>query len=146
MVLTHYRIAYALHRTDHVMDLIFDAVLRPVGITVAQARVLLHLDRYPTATMAELSRLASVTPQTMHRLVVGLERREIVQRQPLDDDKKALKVALTEKGAEVLRQAEVVLKKEQDPVLEHFDLAELDQFLDFLERFEQVYSSRQGVA
>jgi DNA-binding MarR family transcriptional regulator len=142
----HYRVAYALHRADHLLGLVFDAALRPIGITAAQAGVLLHLDRYPAATMAELSRLASVTPQTMHRLVVGLERRGFVERRQLGHDRKALEVAVTGQGAIVLRKAEAVLGREQDALLDEFTPAELDQFAEFLARFEGVYASRQDTA
>jgi DNA-binding MarR family transcriptional regulator len=145
MTTVHYRASYALHRADHAMGVVFDAALRPLGITAAQAGVLLHLDRYPRATMAELSRLASVTPQTMHRLVVGLERRGLVQRRQLADDRKALEVAVTAEGAEILAAAEVVLMREQDVVLGHFTPQELDQLAGFLDRFERVFSSRQAV-
>jgi hypothetical protein len=41
----HYRVAYALHPADHAMGTVFDAALRPLSITAAQAGVLLHLDR-----------------------------------------------------------------------------------------------------
>lgn len=146
MFTSHYRVGYALHRADHALGLVFDAALRPVGITAAQAGVLLHLDRYPTTTMAELSRLASVTPQTMHRLVVGLERGGLVERRQLSHDRKALEVAVTEQGADVLRKAEVVLGREQDALLGEFTPSELDQFAEFLARFERVYSSRQDTA
>jgi DNA-binding MarR family transcriptional regulator len=130
------------------MGTVFDSALRPLGITAAQAGVLLHLDRYPEATMAELSRLAAVTPQTMHRLVVGMERRGLVQRRPLGEDRKSLEVAITGQGAELLGRAEVTLMREQEAVLEGFTPSELDQFAGFLDRFERVYSSRlaAGVA
>jgi len=142
MTTAHYQVGYALHRADHAMGMVFDGALRPLGITAAQAGVLLHLDRYPGATMAELSRLASVTPQTMHRLVVGMERRGLVCRRPLDDDRKSLEVAITGKGAELLGRAEVALMREQDGLLECFTASELGQFAAFLDRFERVYSSR----
>lgn len=141
MTTAHYRMGYALHRADHAMGMVLDAALRPLGITAAQAGVLLHLDRYPRATMAELSRLAAVTPQTMHRLVVGMERGGLVRRHRLDDDRKSLKVAITGKGAELLGRAELALMKEQDALLECFTPSELGQFAEFLDRFERVYSS-----
>ena len=72
--------------------------------------------------MADLSRLAAVTPQTMHRLVVGMERGGLVRRHRLDDDRKSLKVAITGKGAELLGRAELALMKEQDALLECFTL------------------------
>jgi DNA-binding MarR family transcriptional regulator len=143
MTTAHYRAGYALHKADHAMGTVFDAALRPLGITAAQAGVLLHLDRYPRATMAELSRLAAVTPQTMHRLVVGMERRGLVRRQRLDDDRKSLKVEITGQGAGLLGRAEVILMREQDALLESFTSSELDQLAGFLGRFERVFSSRQ---
>jgi len=146
MTTAHYRVGYALHRADHCMGMVLDAALRPLGITAGQAGVLLHLDRYPDATMAELSRLASVTPQTMHRLVVGMERRGLVRRQRLDDDRKSLKVEITGQGAGLLGRAEAALMKEQDALLEGFTSSELDQFAAFLDRFERVFSSRLGAA
>lgn len=111
MTTVHYQVGYALHRADHAMGMVLDAAVRPLGIAAAQAGVLLHLDRYPRATMAELSRLAAVTPQTMHRLVVGMERRGLVCRHRLDDDRKSLKVAITGKGADLLGRAELALMK-----------------------------------
>ena len=143
MTTAHYRVAYALHQADHAMGTVLDAALRPLGVTAAQAGVLLHLDRYPRATMAELSRLAAVTPQTMHRLVTGMERRGLVRRQRLDDDRKSLKVEVTGQGAELLGRAEVTLMKEQDALLESFTSSELDQLAGLLDRFGRVFSSRQ---
>lgn len=140
----HYRVAYVLHRADRALGVALDAALRPLGITAAQASVLLHLDRYPAVSMAQLARLASVTPQTMHRIVVSLERRGSVQRRHLDGDKKRLEVAITESGAVVLRAAESALRHEQDVVLEQFAPDELTQFAGFLERFERTFSTRSG--
>jgi DNA-binding MarR family transcriptional regulator len=94
-----------------------------LGITVAQANALLHLDRYPEATMA---RLASVAPLTMHRVVVGLKRRGFVRRQPLERDNKSLTVSITDTGAEVLGRATAVLKKGQDLLLTRFTESELN--------------------
>jgi DNA-binding MarR family transcriptional regulator len=140
----HHRVAYALHRADRVLGVALDAALRPLGITAAQAGALLHLDRYPAASMAQLARLASVSPQTMHRLVVSLERRGFVQRRQLDGDKKTLEVAITEKGVDVLLTAEGALRREQDSILEQFAPDELTQFTEFLERFERTFSVGPG--
>jgi len=136
----HLGAAYALHRADRALGVALDGAVRPLGITAAQANVLLHLDRYPAASMADLARLASVTAQTMHRLVVSLERRGYVRRRPLDGDKKTLEIAITGAGAEILRDAERALRREQDLLLVQFTSEEIVRFREFLERFERTFS------
>ena len=136
----HLRVANALHRADRLLGSALDEAVRPLGITAAQASALLHLDRYPTASMAVLARLASVTAQTMHRLVVGLERRGFVQRQQSCSDKKTLEVVITRSGADVLRAAESALRREHDRLLENFALEELEQFAEFVDRFSLTFT------
>jgi AbrB family looped-hinge helix DNA binding protein len=79
---------------------------------------------------------------------LAVERRGLVQRRRLGDDRKSLAVAVTAKGTELLGRAEVTLMREQDAVLEGFTPSELGQFAGFLDRFERAYSSRlaAGVA
>ncbi|MCS7484629.1 hypothetical protein ACFFQW_41070 [Umezawaea endophytica] len=60
-----------LKRADHALTTALEGALEPMGVTLAQANVLLFVDRYPLTTMP---RLAAVTPQAMHRTVGGLQQ------------------------------------------------------------------------
>lgn len=136
--LLRFWVANQLRRAGHALDATAAAALRPTGVTGPQGRALLFLGRYPDATMAELSRLASVSPQSMHRLVVGLERQGLVQRRRIAGDDKALGLSVTAEGADVVRRAEAVLAEIHDAVLGAFDDAELRRLLDVLERVEDA--------
>ena len=89
--------------------------------------------------MARLAEVASVTPQTMHRIVVGLERRELVHRNQRVGDKKSIYLSLTPAGADVLSRAEAILKSEQEVLRQTFNVQELDALFGFLQRFEAAF-------
>lgn len=90
MTPSHLRLGNQLHRAEHAMSVNFTEGLRPLGITPSQAGVLLHIDRYPDENMAGLAEVAFVTPQTLHRIVVGLEKRELVYRDQRPGDRKSV--------------------------------------------------------
>jgi len=139
MTNSHYHVGNQLHRAEHAMGMAFTEALRPLGITPSQAGVLLHIDRYPDMNMAKLADVASVTPQTMHRLVVGLERRELVQRNQRVGDRKSIYLSLTSAGADVLSRAEAILKAEQEVLRRTFNVQESDALFGFLQRFEAAF-------
>ena len=90
-------------------------------------------------TLAKLADVALVTPQTMHRLVVGLERRELVHRNQRAGDRKSIYLSLTSAGADVLSRAEAILKAEQEVLRQTFNVQELDVLFGFLQRFEAAF-------
>ena len=139
MATSHYHVGNQLHRAEHAMGMSFSEALRPFGITPSQAGVLLHIDRCPDVNMARLADVASVAPQTMHRIVVGLERRNLVHRKQRAGDRKSIYLSLTPAGADVLGQAEAILKAEQEVLRQAFNPQELDDFFDFLQRFEAAF-------
>lgn len=144
MTTPHYHVANQLNRATHAMGVTFDTVLRPLGITASQIGVLLYIDRYPEATMAKLADLAAITPQTMHRLVIGLERHSLIQRNRKSDNKKSYYLSLTLAGTQLLRQAEIILKAEQDVLKEYFQPQELDTLYLLLQKFEAAFQKRKG--
>lgn len=139
MTHSHLRLANQLHRAEHAMGVSFTKALWPLGITPSQAGVLLHIDRYPDVNMAGLAEVTSVTPQTMHRIVVGLEKRELIHRDQRAGDRKSVFLSLTTEGGGVLRQAEIILKARQEVLGKTFSVKEIDAFTVFLQRFETAF-------
>jgi DNA-binding MarR family transcriptional regulator len=136
----HYYVGNLLFRAEHAMGKAFSKVLRPLRITPAQAGVLLHIDRFPEITMAKVADIASITPQTMQRIVMGLEHRKLVQRNKKEGDRKSFYLSLTPSGKDLLDKAEAILKDEQSIIKEEFSPQELDTLYSLLERFESAFS------
>jgi len=134
--LVHYQISYQIHHTDHTLGLLFADALRPLGITAAQVGVLLHLDRFPGVAMPHLVTAVAVTPQTMHRIIISLEKHDWIERRRRADNKKTYYISLTSTGKIMLQRAEAVLKSSQDELKQHFTSKELKTLHDLLQRFE----------
>lgn len=143
MSIPHYHVANQLNRAAHAMGVTFDTVVRPLGITSSQIGVLLYIDRFPEATMAKLADLAAITPQTMQRIIISLERRGLIQRNRKSDNKKSYYISLTLVGAQLLRQAEIILKAEQDVLKEYFQPQELDTLNLLLQKFEAAFQKNR---
>ncbi|RFU83980.1 MarR family transcriptional regulator [Streptomyces triticagri] len=78
--------------------------LEPVGITPAQARLLrtlTHFDAPPR--MADIAQRLEVVPRAVTTLIDGLEASGAVRRVPDPDNRRVIRIELTERGREVLR-------------------------------------------
>jgi DNA-binding MarR family transcriptional regulator len=86
------RAAYlALHRRS-------EAAFAPSGVTADQFVLLATLDRGTAVTQRELARRMSSDPSTVRAMLVLLEQRGLVERDPHPTDARARTVALTAAG------------------------------------------------
>lgn len=143
MDLRRYHLSYQLKRANHALTTALEEVLEPLGVTLAQANVLLFVDRYPLTTMPRLAELAAVTPQAMHRTVVGLQQRGWLVRERRPGNEKTFRLTLAAAGKQVLTQAEEAIKVVQDRTADHFDPAEVDQLHHLLRRYEAAFMQRE---
>ena len=91
-------------------------------------------------------RRMAVTPQTMHRIVMGLQRRGLVSRAPAVGDRKSLALSITGPSPAVLANMETALRVEQDILLCDFSQSEFDLFFEFLGWFERAFASASPTA
>lgn len=92
------RVAYLIKQAQHALRTAMDRALAQSSLTTPQYAALTHLETTPDITAAELARRTFVTPQTMQRLLEGLEAAELVARTPHPQSRRAACVALTPKG------------------------------------------------
>lgn len=74
----------------------FAGCLQGTGLTLAQARVLLHVAREPGLRQVELADLLEVAPITLARLMDRLESRRLVERRPDASDGRAYRIFATD--------------------------------------------------
>lgn len=91
---------------------LFDARVRAKGLTLARARTLMHLARKDGMTQSELAEILEVEGPTLVRLLDGLEAQGLTERRPVEGDRRAKQIALTDAGrdlaAEVTRLADTL--------------------------------------
>ncbi|WP_210530404.1 MarR family winged helix-turn-helix transcriptional regulator [Rubellimicrobium arenae] len=111
----------------------FDERARAHGLTYSRARLLTLVARNPGVTQAELARLMEVEPPTMKHLLDGLEEGGFVQRCPVEGNRRANQVFLTERAetehAGILRFLEDLAEELFDDVPDE-DLAGALRLLD----------------
>jgi DNA-binding MarR family transcriptional regulator len=99
------RVGYLIKRAQMVLhDAMADA-LGSYDLTVTQFAVLTALAEEPGLSNADLARRTFVTPQSMHAVLLELERLQLVVRRPHPTHQRVLQAALTEAGRRTLRSA-----------------------------------------
>lgn len=92
------RIGYQLKRAQHELHTLMDRSLRTIGVTLSQDATMAILEQSPGLSNAQLARQAFVTPQTMFRILTGLERRGWVTRPETPEVGRARGARLTTVG------------------------------------------------
>lgn len=79
--------------------------LQPFDLKIAQLDLLMNLYRHPAASQHDIARRLLVGRSNITMLVPQLERQGLIRREGDAKDKRVMRLHLTEKGEDVLRQA-----------------------------------------
>ena len=107
-----------------------------VGLSLRQYAAL-HSIRQGASSPGELARLWQVTPAVITGVVDSLEKRELVRREPDPDDRRRLRLALTDMGLAASEDVERALTDDlaaQLATAAPQELTELGRALDLLQR------------
>lgn len=116
----------------------------PRGVTIDQFVLLALLAEQDGITQQELVRRASSDANTVRAMLVLLEDRELIAREPHPTDRRARRVTLTHEGRQTLDQ----LWTESEPVRQRMVSAltptETDLLVDFLTRISEALAQESG--
>ncbi len=88
-----------------------DEDLKPHGMTTAQLQVLKALKSSPGSSGAQLARDCHMTPQSMQALIQKSEKDGWIERRKGEGNDRVLAASLTAAGEELMKTAEVAVKK-----------------------------------
>ena len=117
-----------MHRLDLHLQARIDTALRAAGITAAQWRVLDAAIAAPGSSGAELARSCGVTAQTMHALIMTLERDGLVVRQPHPVHGRVQQVYVSNAGEERHREGSGAIGAVESRLLAAFTDEETREF------------------
>ncbi|MEZ0171549.1 MarR family winged helix-turn-helix transcriptional regulator [Microvirga sp. TS319] len=89
-----------LWKVSRKMRTLFDARVRAEGLTLPRARTLMFLGKKDCMTQTELADALEIEGPTLVPLLDGLEKQGLIERQPVDGDRRAKQIALTPTGQE----------------------------------------------
>jgi DNA-binding MarR family transcriptional regulator len=110
-------IAYLLRQAQGAVRYALDQALTSLEITAPQFVVLNLLDAYPSASGAELARVAQLTPQTMNLIVRKLEAEGLLARSEPGERGRVLHLTLTQLGKSQLKRAKALADEVEQKIL-----------------------------
>lgn len=106
-----------VQRAARVIARRFDLALRPFGITNGHFSLLMALNRPgPGARISDLVPLLGMDRTTLTAALKVLERRELVQTAPDEEDARARRLRLTDTGRRLLKDALPVWRSTHDAI------------------------------
>ena len=120
-------IGYALKRTHMLFRSKMDAVLSAHALTTPQFACLFQLHEDTGLSNAELARRCFITPQTMHKIVVGLENKGFIVREPALKHQRVQRTLLTSAGEHALTQAKTAVFELEKAMVEGFSADEVQR-------------------
>ncbi|OEF99045.1 hypothetical protein BHF71_02345 [Vulcanibacillus modesticaldus] len=105
-------------------------------ITFAQLMLLNQIDR-GVVTVSELSKNLIISPPAASKLVDQLFKLNLVTRVRSENDRRIVKIQLTEKGIEILEKNKQIKEKIFQEVLSPLTQEEIQQFINLLKKINK---------
>jgi DNA-binding MarR family transcriptional regulator len=130
-----------LKRAEQAMVKAKNAVLKPIGLTLAQYVALLELERQPGITAATLARASFVSPQAIMILLKSMEQQGLITRLAHPRHANVLELHMTDVGREALHAARTAIDPIERCVANAFPAKEMAAFRTLLSRFVDVINA-----
>lgn len=116
------------------------------GLTVSMGFALLNISREHGTPATKIAPLLGMEPRSLTRMIKNLEADGLVERRPDPEDKRSVRIYLTEKGAEQRAIAKKKVEVFNASVRKNVTEKDLTTFFDVLEKIHQVIkeTSTQG--
>jgi DNA-binding MarR family transcriptional regulator len=139
---------YLLNRAGMKIGAMFSRDVAPYGITLPMWRVLIELWHKSDHRLGELAERTSIDLSTLSRLIVTMQRKKLVVRRRSGLDRRALSLALTEKGQALFEKAAPYALYYEGVAMKGLDAAEVATLKKLLRRvFENLEAaSREHAA
>lgn len=112
------RTIYLLRQVQLAAQVRLEDVLRAPGLTPAQYTVLsLSGGQGPGPSSADLARRAGVSAQSMNEIIGALESKGLIHRQEALENRRILRIRLTEQGASLLSRCERLVDRAETGLL-----------------------------
>ena len=115
------RLSYVIARLDRAVRRGIEEAIEPDDLSVPQFTTLSVLARKTGLSNAQLARRAYITPQSMNEVVLQLERKGLLEREPDPAHRRILRAKLTRKGRAVLERCEAAVAEMEERILAALD-------------------------
>jgi MarR family transcriptional regulator for hemolysin len=124
----------------------FEEHARAISLTLSQCKVLVRLEKNEGVSQARLAELTDVDAMTMVRILDRMESEGLLERRPDPADRRARCLYLTAKARPLLAEIQRLGDLTRSEVFGGIQKAELDSFMDVLERMDDNLNKLEGKA
>ena len=136
-------IGFLLNDSARLFRRAFNARTRGMGITALQWWLITYLKRHEGIRQGPLAELIEVEPITLSRMVDRLEEAGLIERRADPTDRRAWRLHLTSRAADLLHGARDLAETLTEEATEGLSAAELDQLITLVERVRANLSRRE---
>lgn len=111
---------------------------RSHGLSVAEWRVLVHLQRHGTVSVRDIQEFTNLEKSRVSRAVQRLEAAGLVAKAPSEVDARLVEIALTAQGQTTLSAILPAAKDVESRLLEAVPAADLETFFQVIAQFHAV--------
>jgi DNA-binding MarR family transcriptional regulator len=123
------RTVYLIKRIETEVTLRMNKALAEFGITLAQFIVLNFInDHQADLSSAQLSRRFEMTPQSMNETVSTLQRKELIAKNTDTENKRILRISLTEKGISTLNDCNIAIDEVEKILFSPLSATDLESY------------------
>ena len=126
------RLSYVVARLDRAVRRAIEERIGPFGLTIPQFTALSVLYRRRGLSNAQLARRSYITPQSMHQIMLELERKGLVRRKPDPAHRRILRATVTAAGKRVVEDCEAAVAAMEDQMLSGLEPKARERLLEEL--------------
>jgi DNA-binding MarR family transcriptional regulator len=131
------RVGFLMHDVSRLRRIVFDNMMKPLGVTRSQWWVLAHLSRHDGMIQSDLAALLDLGKAALGGLIDRLEASEFIERRPDISDRRVKRVHLTRKGNQMVKEMRELSHDMSEQILNGFDQEERLQLADLLMRVKE---------
>lgn len=118
-------VPYLLNRAGVRIGLLFAREIEPLGVSLPMWRVMAALSEHDGQRLGDIAEHTSIDISTLSRLLVTLQRKQLIVRQRSGSDGRALSVSLTDKGRAVTERIIPIASHYEDVAIRGINSADL---------------------
>lgn len=141
-ILTKEDIGFDVKVTWLAIARMFSPLATDHGITVTTGFVLLNISRDLGTPATKIAPLLGMEPRSLTRLIKKMEEEGLVERKPDPEDRRSVRIFMTEKGFEKKAIAKRNVESFNAAVRESITETELGAFFDVLEKIHLVIQNQ----
>ncbi len=132
-------ISYLLNQVSTVYYANLEKALNSIGLHYGQIYVLISLWEKDNQTQKELADNISVSPPTVNKMVKSLEKNSFIEMRRCENDSRAVRITLTEKGKDVREKVESIWKDLENDISANLTETEKLILLQILQKMKEGF-------